>query len=108
MLAARQLCRSGNPWHPLSARSVSDVGLRSRDESVSRSESRGDYGVRILPRRIPENDLLDIRPAEDIPEFLRQTDPPRLIGHSAAQKGRHNNERRNGHSRDYHELGVDL
>lgn len=56
--------RSGNPWHPLSERSVPDVSLRSRDQSASRSESRGDYGVRILPRRIPENDLLDIRPAE--------------------------------------------
>lgn len=33
--------------------------------------------------------LLDIRPREDIPEFLRQTDPPRPVGQSTAEKWRH-------------------
>jgi two-component system, cell cycle sensor histidine kinase and response regulator CckA len=33
--------------------------------------------------------LLDIRPAEDIPEFLRQTYPPRPMGQSTAEKWRH-------------------
>jgi len=33
--------------------------------------------------------LLDIRPAEDIPEFLRQTDNPRALGQSTAEKWRH-------------------
>jgi hypothetical protein len=32
--------------------------------------------------------LLDIRPAEDIPEFLRQTDNPRPMGQSTAEKWR--------------------
>jgi two-component system cell cycle sensor histidine kinase/response regulator CckA len=33
--------------------------------------------------------LLDIRPVEDIPEFLRQTDHPRPMGQSTAEKWRH-------------------
>ena len=33
--------------------------------------------------------LLDIRPAEDIPEFLRQTGNPRPMGQSTAEKWRH-------------------
>jgi len=33
--------------------------------------------------------LLDIRPAEDIPEFLRETDHPRPMGQSTAEKWRH-------------------
>lgn len=33
--------------------------------------------------------LLDIRPAEDIAEFLRQTDHPRPTGPSTAEKWRH-------------------
>ncbi len=33
--------------------------------------------------------LLDIRPLEDIPEFLRLTDHPRPVGQSTAEKWRH-------------------
>jgi PAS domain S-box-containing protein len=33
--------------------------------------------------------LLDIRPPEDIPEFLRQTPHPRPMGQSTAEKWRH-------------------
>jgi len=33
--------------------------------------------------------LLEIRPPEDIREFLRQTDHPRPIGQSTAEKWRH-------------------
>ena len=33
--------------------------------------------------------LLDIRPPEDIPEFLRHTDPPRPMGQSTAERWRH-------------------
>lgn len=33
--------------------------------------------------------LVDIRPAEDVPEFLRQTDNPRPMGQSTAEKWRH-------------------
>jgi two-component system, cell cycle sensor histidine kinase and response regulator CckA len=33
--------------------------------------------------------LLDIRPAEDIPEFLRQIYTPRPMGQSTAEKWRH-------------------
>ncbi len=33
--------------------------------------------------------LLDIRPVEDIPEFLRETDPPRPLRQSTAERWRH-------------------
>ena len=33
--------------------------------------------------------LVDIRPAEDLPEFLRQTDNPRPMGQSTAERWRH-------------------
>lgn len=33
--------------------------------------------------------VIDMRPAEDIPEFLRQTNPPRPMGQSTAEKWRH-------------------
>ena len=33
--------------------------------------------------------LLDIRPVEDVPEFLRLTDNPRPLGQSTAEKWRH-------------------
>ena len=52
--------------------------------------------------------LLDIRPAEDIPEFLRQGDNPRPDGAEYGREVASQDEAWNRSGRDHYELGVDL